>query len=332
MPRSTLSAVFTPVSDKPSSTSVIATAGRMPTTTVSASRMRETAAMLSSMRPMKLSTISREEMSISTPFARVCTIFCVRSSSSAIASRSCMSTCIVMSNASPIFRIGIRSMSRDSARRRGGDVDDRTTHALQRDRKGIGKARFRYDVEIDAQVHHRLRDLRADPAHDAIRSHQTRGGDGLEQVLRHEGIDGGHSSDVDDRDFGAVVDDALQQALHDDLRTRTVERSDERQGEHAVPELDHRRRQLRDLALLTHDDLFSTALIALHRMHAKLVDEMREIPDALRPFRYIAFRDNAEQRSLQREEEERRFRGGESLHGTCARNFTQIGPEIVVGA
>src|SRR5690606_40983276 len=89
-------------------------------------------------------------------------------------------------------------------------------------------------------------------------------------------------------------------------------------------DLDHRRRQLRDLALLTHDDLFSTALIALHRMHAKLVDEMREIPDALRPFRYIAFRDNAEQRSLQREEEERRFRGGESLHGTCARNFTQI--------
>src|SRR5690606_3999353 len=67
-------------------------------------------------------------------------------------------------------------------------------------------------------------------------------------------------------------------------------------------DLDHRRRQLRDLALLTHDDLFSTALIALHRMHAKLVDEMREIPDALRPFRYIAFRDNAEQRSLQREE------------------------------
>ena len=34
MPRSTFSAVFTPVNDSPSSTSVMATAGRMPTTTV----------------------------------------------------------------------------------------------------------------------------------------------------------------------------------------------------------------------------------------------------------------------------------------------------------
>ena len=40
------SAVRTPGSDRPSSTSVIATAGRMPTTTVSASRMRDIAAML----------------------------------------------------------------------------------------------------------------------------------------------------------------------------------------------------------------------------------------------------------------------------------------------
>ena len=74
MPRSTFSAVLTPVSDSPSSTSVIATAGRMPTTTVSASRMRDIAAILSSMRPMKLSTISSAEMSISTPRASCATI------------------------------------------------------------------------------------------------------------------------------------------------------------------------------------------------------------------------------------------------------------------
>ena len=70
MPRSTLSAVRTPGSDSPSSTSVIATAGRMPTTTVSASSTRDIAAMLPSIRPMNESTISSAEMSMSTPCAR----------------------------------------------------------------------------------------------------------------------------------------------------------------------------------------------------------------------------------------------------------------------
>ena len=45
MPFSTLSAVRTPGSDSPSSTSVMATAGRMPTTTVRASSTRAMAAM-----------------------------------------------------------------------------------------------------------------------------------------------------------------------------------------------------------------------------------------------------------------------------------------------
>ena len=56
---------------QPSSTSVIATAGRMPTTTVSASSTRDMAAMLPSIRPMNESTISSAEMSISTPRAPV---------------------------------------------------------------------------------------------------------------------------------------------------------------------------------------------------------------------------------------------------------------------
>ena len=67
MPRSTSSAVFTPASDMPSSTSVIATAGRMPTTTVSASSTRDICAMFASIRPMNESTTSSDEMSISTP-------------------------------------------------------------------------------------------------------------------------------------------------------------------------------------------------------------------------------------------------------------------------
>ena len=52
----------------------MATAGRMPTTTVRASSTRAMAAMLPSMRPMKESTISSAEMSISTPRARASTI------------------------------------------------------------------------------------------------------------------------------------------------------------------------------------------------------------------------------------------------------------------
>ena len=82
MPRSTFRAVRTPGSDSPSSTSVMATAGRMPTTTVSASSTRAMPAMSASIRPMKESTSSSAEMSISTPRAPVSTIRSVRSSCS----------------------------------------------------------------------------------------------------------------------------------------------------------------------------------------------------------------------------------------------------------
>ena len=71
MPRSTFRAVRTPGSDRPSSTRVMATAGCIPTTTVSASSTRDMAAMFPSTRPMKESTISSEEMSMSTPRAPV---------------------------------------------------------------------------------------------------------------------------------------------------------------------------------------------------------------------------------------------------------------------
>jgi hypothetical protein len=91
-PLSTLSAVFTPSRVSPSSTSVIATDGRMPTTTVLASRTRAMPAMYASVRPMNESTTSSALMSIRTPRARVSDTRVVRSSCSVIASRSCMST------------------------------------------------------------------------------------------------------------------------------------------------------------------------------------------------------------------------------------------------
>ncbi len=70
-PFSTSSAVRTPGNDSPSSTRVMATAGRMPTTTVSASSTRDMPAMLPIMRPMNESTMSSAEMSIRTPRASV---------------------------------------------------------------------------------------------------------------------------------------------------------------------------------------------------------------------------------------------------------------------
>ncbi|MFO7597744.1 MAG: hypothetical protein R6W92_15555 [Desulfocurvibacter africanus] len=69
-----------------------ATAGCMPTTTVSASIIRVMDAMLLSMRPMKESTISRAEMSMSTPCAPLVPTMRVKSSWSVMARRSCMST------------------------------------------------------------------------------------------------------------------------------------------------------------------------------------------------------------------------------------------------
>jgi hypothetical protein len=112
MPRSTSRAVRTPGKDRPSSTKVMATAGRMPVTTVSASSTLAMAAMFAIMRPMNESTMSSAEMSIRTPAAPVERIWVMRSSCSARASRSCMSTWMVTSRKRPMRRMGMRSMGR----------------------------------------------------------------------------------------------------------------------------------------------------------------------------------------------------------------------------
>src|SRR4030095_615512 len=93
IPLSTFRAVRTPGSESPSSTSVMATAGCMPTTTVSASSTRDMAAMLPIMRPMNESTTSSEEMSMSTPREWCLTIWFVRSSCRVMATRSGTAHC-----------------------------------------------------------------------------------------------------------------------------------------------------------------------------------------------------------------------------------------------
>src|SRR5678815_800515 len=163
---------------------------------------------------MKESTTSSAEMSISTPRARVSATRVVRSSCRVVARRSCMSTWIVTSRQSPILRIGIRSMGAPSAN--GFDLE---AIAREGDGEGVGQRGLGDDVlKVDAEVHDGLRDLWADAADDAFGAHESRGGDGLEEVLRHQGIHRGHTGDVDDGDGGAGLDDLGEQVLHDDLR------------------------------------------------------------------------------------------------------------------
>jgi hypothetical protein len=90
-------------------------------------------------------------------------------------------------------------------------------------------------------------------------------------VLRDERVDGRHAGDVDDGDFGAGIDQPLQQRLHHDLRAGAVERADHRQRNHAVPELDHRRRQLQPSPLLPAYDFLAGFLKRFHRLHGERV-------------------------------------------------------------
>ncbi len=161
-------------------------------------------------------------------------------------------------------------------------------------------------------MHDGLRDLRANAADDAVRAHQARGGDRLQQMLRDQRVDRRHAGDVDDRDGRAGADDGLQQALHHHLRAGAIERADERQCKDARPQLDDRRRQLQQLLLLAVDDFFAALLIDLGREERELVENEWSCSTARRRASQRRVREliaqPREQRLLQRENERRRFR------------------------
>src|SRR5262249_42169173 len=332
MPLSTSSAVRTPGSDSPSSTSVMATAGRIPTTTVRASSTRAIAAMFASMRPMNESTISSAEMSISTPRACVSAIRAVRSSWSVIARRSCMSTWMLTSRQSPILRIGMRSIPRSPL---GGSRSSRQSRPVEGDREGVRERRLGDDIpEVDAEVHDSLCDLGPYAADDALRPHEARRRHGLQQVLGDQRVDGGHPGDVDDRDARAGLDDLLEQALHDDLRPRAVERTDQRKPEDAVPQLDDGSRQLEHLLLLAADPLLATLLVHLGGVEPELVEQHAALPDGVGERRGVALEIGAEaleQRLLEREDEGRRLGGREPLPGALLREASQELARLVPG-
>src|SRR4051794_8779199 len=181
MPSSTFSAVRMPGSESPSSTSVMATAGRMPTTTVSASSTREIEAMVARVRPTNESTMSSALMSMITPWQPVDTIRSARSSCNCRATWSSMSVWIDTSNMSPILRTGTRSTSVLLARDAPpGLHTGQPQHVTQR----VGERGLGGDVaELDAEGDDCLRDLRPDARDDAVGAHQPGGHDGLQDVL-----------------------------------------------------------------------------------------------------------------------------------------------------
>src|SRR5687767_10504665 len=324
--RSTVSAVRTPDSDMPSSTSVMATAGRMPTTTVSASRTRDMAAMLPSMRPMKESTISSDEMSMRTPRAWCLTMLAVRSSCSVMASRSCMSTWMETSRNSPILMMGMRSTS--AMLRRWANAANRLAGALQGDGEGGGERRLRgHRLQLHAQMHDRLRDLRPDAADETVGPHQPRGGNRLQKMLGHERVDRRHARDVDDGDGSAGLDDALEQVLHDHLGPRAVEGADEREREDAVPERDHRSRQLEHLLTLPGNELLATLLVDLGREQSEAVQQDVGDPRLLGENGRVAadlLAEAREERLLEREDEHRRLARREAPPRPLRRQHPQL--------
>src|SRR5580704_286915 len=275
-PLSTFSAVRTPVRESPNSTKVMATAGRMPTTTVTASSTRDMAAMLLSMRPMNESTISSAEMSIMTPRARSATIRLVSSSWSSIANRSCISTWIETRRQSPILSTGISAI-RGSAFRRA--VDHCLAEATKGQCESIGHGPLGNHPQFEAEMDDRLRDLRPDAVDDAIGAHQAGGGNGFDQVLRHQRVDCGHPCDVDDGDLCARIHDLLEQALHDGLSALAVEGATQRQGQDTLPQPHDGRGQFEHLPLLSGDYFFAALLEDLGSKEPELVEQHGGGPD-----------------------------------------------------
>ena len=203
----------------------------------------------------------------------------------------------------------------------------------QRNRERIGERRLRDDIlQVHAEVNDGLGNLRANAADDAIGAHQARGGDRLEQVLRHERIHRRHAGDVDDGDPRPGIDNALQQVFHHDLRARAVERADERQGQHAVPELDDGSRELHHLLLLPHDELFAPFLMQLGRVETELVEQRRHGPGRLGQRHRIlgvlaAY--TLEERLFEREDEHGRLRGRQPEAGARLRQVLEHAAHLV---
>src|ERR1700745_735712 len=82
-----------------------------------------------------------------------------------------------------------------------------------------------------------------------------------------------HAGDVDNREFGASLDDFLEQSFHHHARSGAVKGTDERQSQNTLPYLYDGSRQLEHLFLLAPDHFLTGLLVDLRRIKAELVDQ-----------------------------------------------------------
>ena len=188
---------------------------------------------------------------------------------------------------------------------------ERAAGALERQRQRIGEIRLGgHALQVHAEVHDGLRDLRAHAGDDAFRAHEPQRGHRLQQVLRDQRVDRRHAGDVEDGDLRAGLDDLLQQGFHDHLGARGIERADHGQREDAIPEFHDRRRQLEHFALLAVDDVFARFLVRLDRVQAERIEQLGGAPHLVGERVGVLAGVGAqrrEERLLQREDETRRF-------------------------
>ena len=97
-------------------------------------------------------------------------------------------------------------------------------------------------------------------------------------MLGDQRVDGGHAGDVDDGDLGFLVDDRLEQVLHNDAGAGAVERADQGQGENAVPETHDRGREFGDLIALPVNHLLAALEEPFHRVQPQLIERLARRP------------------------------------------------------
>ena len=327
MPRSTLSAVRTPSSDRPSSTSVIATAGCMPTTTVVASRTRAMPEMLASMRPTNESTISSAEMSISTPLAPV---FEMR-----------VGQVVLQRQRRLVLHVHLDRDQQAAAHPQDRDAvhgvlrlaDDAKARALQRQ-----------PTSASASVA-----LVVMPCSSMPRCTMVCAICGRMPLMMQSAPISRIALTVFSRccatsvstvgtpvmsmmaSVASGLDDALQQRFHDDLRAAAVQRADHGHRQHAFPQLDHGRGELQQLLLLAPDDFFAADLVRAHGLLGEDVTDRGDHADGGQQLLRVCFEaplQRAEHGLLEGQHEVAGLAHGLPLRGARARQRRERALEI----
>ena len=121
--------------------------------------------------------------------------------------------------------------------------------------------------------------------------------------------------------ISARGDNALQQAFHDDLGTRAVERANQGQRQDAVPKFDHRRREFQQFLLLAGDHILADPRIAFDGVQAQPIDQTAGDPCLLGEqagIRGDLLAQQLKQRLLEREHHDGGFARTVALDGPVA--------------